>query len=103
VIEAIARRVVDLLSQEPDSGPRERLVSAAEIAQHFGVSRAWVYENADRLGAVRLGRGPRPRLRFDPHLVQKQLESAEAPSPRRQALSVGGAVARADLIPLRRL
>jgi len=68
VIEAIARRVADLLRQSPASVSEERLVSAAEIARRFDVSRAWVYENADRLGAIRLGRGARPRLRFDPQL-----------------------------------
>jgi hypothetical protein len=48
VIEAIARRVSDLLRQGSPSVLEERLVSAAEIARRFAVSRAWVYENADR-------------------------------------------------------
>ena len=41
------------------------LVTAATLADYLGVSRAWVYENALRLGAVRLGDGPKARLRFD--------------------------------------
>jgi hypothetical protein len=105
VIEAIARRVTDLLRQDPASMPEGGLVSAAEIARRFGVSRAWVYENADRLGAVRLGRGERPRLRFDPRLVEQRLDSTdEGASPRPQRVpDDGGAIAQADLIPLRRL
>jgi transposase-like protein len=104
-IEAIARRVTQLLRQDPVAAAHERLVSAAEIARRFGVSRAWVYENADRLGAVRLGRGARPRLRFDPQKVKKRLDAAHeraSPGPRR-ALGDQGSVADADLIPIREL
>src|SRR5712692_7073580 len=42
-----------------------RLFTAAELADYLGVKRAWVYENALRLGAKPLGDGPKPRLRFD--------------------------------------
>jgi hypothetical protein len=31
----------------------------------LNVSRGFVYEHADELGAIPLGSGPRPRLRFD--------------------------------------
>jgi hypothetical protein len=31
----------------------------------LNVSRAFVYEHAGELGAIPLGTGPRPRLRFD--------------------------------------
>ena len=34
------------------------LLTAAETAQRFGVGRAWVYGNADLLGAVRLPSPP---------------------------------------------
>lgn len=40
-------------------------VDAATLAGILGVSRAYVYEHADRLGAIRLGTGKRARLRFD--------------------------------------
>jgi hypothetical protein len=104
-IEAIARRVTHLLRQDPVAAARGRLVPAAEIAMRFGVSRAWVYENADRLGAVRLGRGTRPRLRFDPETVEKRLDTAHqgaSPAPRRPP-GDHGSIADADLIPLREL
>ncbi len=104
-IEAIARRVTQLLRHDPVAAAHERLVSAAEIARRFGVSRAWVYENADRLGAVRLGRGARPRLRFDPQKVEKRLDTAHqgtSPPPRR-APGDQGSIADVDLIPLREL
>lgn len=41
------------------------LVDAAAVAAALGVSRGMIYEHADRLGARRLGDGPKPRLRFD--------------------------------------
>lgn len=46
--------------------PSGDLVTAAKLAELLGVRREYIYANADRLGAVRLGTGPRARLRFDP-------------------------------------
>lgn len=45
---------------------RVPLVDAATLAVELGVSRDWVYEHAHELGALRLGSGPKARLRFDP-------------------------------------
>jgi len=91
-VEAIAHRVVELLRSEP---PRpaaepvgERLLTAAEVARWWGVERSWVYQHALRLGVIRLGDGPRPRLRFDPTLVARRLgdpKRAATPDPRRSA------------------
>jgi hypothetical protein len=79
-IEAVATRVADLLkAQRPDA----ELVDAAAIARRFGVSRDFVYEHADELGAVRLGDGPKARLRFDPAKVGRVLRKPpEKPAPR---------------------
>jgi hypothetical protein len=44
-------------------GPR--LLRVVEVSEEFGVSTDWLYANARRLGAIRLGSGPRARLRFD--------------------------------------
>jgi hypothetical protein len=51
-----------------------RLVDAAEL----GVRRGRVYENALLLGAVPLGDGPRPRLRFDPDRAVAALTACSA-------------------------
>lgn len=61
VARAVTERVVELL----DERDANELVDAAELARMLSVDREWVYEHADRLGAVRLGDGPRPRLRFE--------------------------------------
>lgn len=72
-VEALARRLVELLRDEPE--PPKRLISAAEVAGWWGVDRAWVYANANRLGARRLGAGKRPRLRFDPDEVAERIDA----------------------------
>jgi len=99
-IEAIAVRVVELLHEQQASP--NRMLSATEVASRYGVSRSWVYENAARLGAVRLGTGPRPRLRFSVTEVSARLEvlraEEHAPAPpRRQTHWIDAA----DLIPIR--
>ena len=55
--------------RQPDTG----LLEPAELAERLGKSRAWIYEHADELGAIRLGEGPRPRLLFDPELARERL------------------------------
>lgn len=77
-VEAIACRVAELLRDEPRDA---ELIDAIEVARRFGVSREFVYEHADDLGAVRLGDGPKARLRFAPELVRERL-GAEKPKPR---------------------
>ena len=65
-IDAVAKRVVELLEYETTSAKPSGLVDAATAARLLGVSRATVYARADELGAVRVGAGKRARLRFDP-------------------------------------
>jgi hypothetical protein len=71
-IEAVARRVVELLDRRGLSGGPE-LVDAAELARRLGIERSWVYTHAIELGAVKLGSGRKPRLRFDPQAAARAL------------------------------
>ncbi len=71
-IEAIARRVVELLERRGLAGEPE-LVDAAELARRLGIERSWVYTHAIELGAVKLGSGRKPRLRFDPQVSARVL------------------------------
>lgn len=64
-IEAIAAQVVQLLGQPPPLRHRVRLATAKEVAESLGVGRSWVYAHQERLRAIRLGSGPKSRLRFD--------------------------------------
>lgn len=72
-IEALARRLAELLASEEPRRQRQQLISAEEVAKWWGVQRRWVYDHADQLGARRLGSGARPRLRFDPDEVTERL------------------------------
>jgi hypothetical protein len=70
-IEAIAQRVVELLERQ--GLQRRELVDAAELARRLGIERSWVYSHAIELGAVKLGGGAKPRLRFDPEVAARVL------------------------------
>jgi len=73
-VEAIACRLAELLHEPPATQPPpRRLVSAADVAETWGVDRSWVYTHAEQLGARRLGAGERPRLRFDPEEVAERI------------------------------
>lgn len=75
-IEALATRLAELLGERPGgAGERDEgeKITAAEVSRRWGVSRRWVYENARELGALHIGAGPRPRLRFDPAEVAGRL------------------------------
>jgi len=119
LVEAVARRVVELLRDEQvqaaATAPAAQLVDAARVAAELGASRDWVYAHADELGAIRLGDsgdGRRPRLRFDLAVVADRLTARDAGersqpavvpaqpqvSPRRRARSLGTDV---DLLPIR--
>lgn len=105
-VEAIAVRVVEMLDDRPSPA---RLVSAAELSRRLGLSRSTIYEMADEFGAIRIGGGPRARLRFDTELVAKRLgldspaspPSSEARSVRRHRRRAPRRPARAGLLPIR--
>lgn len=105
----LAELVADVL-EERQAVRSTALVGPLELARVLGVSRGFVYEHADELGARRLGSGSRPRLRFDVDEAARRLtacqggrESAasdaasEAVSPRRRRRRSGTSV---DLLPV---
>ncbi|HEU4905472.1 MAG TPA: hypothetical protein VFT19_05085 [Solirubrobacterales bacterium] len=90
-IEALARRLAELLAEREPERPERGLISADAVAERWGVSRRWVYEQAERLGARRIGAGSRPRLRFDPDEVAEQLgEPGGSRTGRRDARRFAG-------------
>jgi hypothetical protein len=105
-VEKIARRVVETLERQ---GLRQReLVDATELARRFGIERSWVYSHAIELGAVKLGNGVKPRLRFDPEIAARVLRKAgEIPAaapPARSGKRAGqprGSGDRVELLPIR--
>lgn len=98
-VDAVAAAVAERLTAAEGDG----LVDAATLAKLLGVSRAYVYDNSDALGAIPVGDGPRPRLRFD---VQRALESRKqdvppkrAPRRRRNRASLTPEVAGSTVAP----
>lgn len=99
-IEALAGRLAELLggaSPTPACRGEGEMITAVEVARRWGISRRWVYGHAEALGAMRLGAGPRPRLRFDPAEVAGRLGApAVGPGPGRSDVrrSTGSAARR---------
>lgn len=77
--DALAARLLPLLTSM-DPGPGSRMVDAAGLADALGLSRAYVYEHADQLGAIRTGTGPRARLRFDVSDARDRLTALTTPA-----------------------
>lgn len=82
VIEAVARRMLELARE---NGPRaERdppdLLTVSEVADRLKMTPKWVYTHQRRLGVIKLGDGPKARLRFDPRIVDARLRPEAQPS-----------------------
>jgi predicted DNA-binding transcriptional regulator AlpA len=73
--DAIVARVMEAFRAEriiPQAPSAMTWLDANEVARRLGVSRDWVYEHADELGASRIGSGSRPRLRFPPRVLESR-------------------------------
>jgi hypothetical protein len=112
-VEAIALRTAEILAERGLVAPAApRLFSAAEAAARIGMSRDFVYEHADELGAIRLGEGSRPRLAFDPRRLDEWVSARSgggrsddrepAPGPARRRRAQPDAGSAVDLLPIAR-
>ena len=81
IAEHAAHRVVQLLGQ-PTPGAYQ-LLDPKELAGALNVSLDYVYAHAADLGAMRLGDGPKARLRFDLQAAQRAMRRASSPPGRR--------------------
>jgi hypothetical protein len=81
-VEAVARRVVELIRSEGGSPTARGLVDAATLAAELGVERSWVYAHRVELGAIQLGTGSKPRLRFDVEVAREVLARSAASESR---------------------
>jgi hypothetical protein len=75
LLDTVVRRVLLQLSTIVEDAEPERddLLTVAEVATRLRVNRRWVYTHQAELGAIKLGSGPKARLRFDPHVVDAHL------------------------------
>jgi hypothetical protein len=75
-LERLAARTAALVAEQLARSPktdRPELLTAAEVSAWWGVKRGWIYQHAEELGAIRIGTGERPRLRFDEAQVARRL------------------------------
>ena len=110
-VEAIAVRVVELLEAHRALAEPGRMGDAQALASVLGVSRDYVYEHAEELGAVRLGDGPRGRLRFrlDQALVtnvclsgkRSNLAAGLGSEPKRHHRTQAGLGSSTPLLPIK--
>ncbi len=72
IAEATATRLAEIVSSAPGTFA---LVDARQLARDLGVSLDYVYAHATELGAMRLGSGPKARIRFDLDRAWQALEA----------------------------
>ncbi len=77
-VERLAARTAVLVTErlghsQPAEQQRPGMLTAAEVSEWWGLHRGWVYQHAQELGAIPIGTGQRPRLRFDPEQVARRL------------------------------
>jgi transposase-like protein len=82
-IDAVARRVVQLCvgADSDKQRPDGELLTVSEVARRLNVSPHWVYAHKRDLGVIRLGDGPKARLRFHLAAVLAELDR-RSESPR---------------------
>ncbi len=77
IAERAAHRVVQLL-ERPGPGAFQ-LLEPKQLARALNVSLDYVYAHAADLGAMRLGDGPKARLRFDLNTAQTAMRARKQP------------------------
>jgi len=90
LIDAVARRFLELVREAgaaTGADPPD-LLTVAEVAERLKMSPKWVYAHQRRLGVIKLGDGPKARLRFDPRAVEELWQPDAGPdqtaAPREQ-------------------
>ena len=91
-VEAIALRIAELMTPTPNHAT---WLTSAQVAERYGVSRDWVYDHADALGATPLGNGPRAQFRFavarcDEYMEQRALSPASVKRSTKRSKSASG-------------
>jgi hypothetical protein len=82
IAEATAQKLLEIIAAPATTFG---LVGARELAEGLGVSLDYVYAHAAELGAMRLGSGPKARIRFDLDRAREALEvRTRRPSGRRR-------------------
>lgn len=68
-VEAVARRLADLIGESVAAQEPPGRIDAAEVARRLGIHRATVYRDPRRFGGEKISDGPKGRWRFDPEKI----------------------------------
>lgn len=83
-VEQVAARVAALLQRQQqnqehgETSEPTGMLTVTQLAQHLHLHPAWVYEHADELGAIRIGSGPKARIRLDLYTAKEALRQNQA-------------------------
>jgi hypothetical protein len=100
-LDQLAERIADRLRQGDCVSRAPHLVDATTLAEALGVDRSYVYAHAAELGAIRLGSGSKPRLRFDLEAAREAF-ACYASKQSRGSNTSAGAESAAPTAPRRR-
>jgi hypothetical protein len=100
--DAELRRLARFIAKELEAlhGLQPALLTAADVAKQYGLSRGWVYKHARDLGGQRMGTGPKARLRFRSHEVQARLSELQVSGDETPRLRPSGARQPVELLPI---
>jgi hypothetical protein len=100
--DAELRRLARFIAQELEAlhGLQPPLLTAADVAKQYGLSRGWVYKHAHELGGQRMGNGPKARLRFRARDVQARLSELPVGEDETPRPGPGGARQPVELLPI---
>jgi hypothetical protein len=96
------RRLAQFIARELEAlrDAQTPLLSAAEVARRYRLSRGWVYKHANELGGQRMGTGPKARLRFRVTEVERRLSELQVgQTPAARPITRSGRE-YADLLPI---
>jgi hypothetical protein len=100
--DADLRRLARFIAKELEAlhGLQPALLTAADVAKQYGLSRGWVYKHARDLGGQRMGTGPKARLRFRSHEVQARLSELQPSEDKTHRPGPSGARQPVELLPI---
>lgn len=108
LVEALAEPLAERIKEILGRPARSTLVTAGDLAEILGITVDTVYRHKDKLGAIALGDGARPRLRFDVDKAtaawaeRQPAPDAPEPSNRHQGGRRRRPSASSSLLPVRR-
>ena len=90
IADAVAHEIAEVVATRSTTFG---FVDARELAEELGVSIDYVYAHATELGAMRLGSGPKARIRFD---LDRAREAFEAQTKRTASCCCPGLLPPSD-------